>query len=326
MRLRKIMPVFLTVCLLKLFAVAGYVWLHKDVYLHLPQGRAVRSSSYGKTVQDALNANGQELKRSQRGKLVQTARLRDGIRIQIIDPIPVTLKYDGKEVNLTTYADNVGEVIDCAGIKMDSNDIISSMPKQRIYPGMQIHVFRVEHRYRQVAAAYPYKKIQVSDDRLEKGLTRVISQGKEGLKNIKIQQTYVDGRYMGEAAVAEKIIRRSDARVVAVGQLGMISRGGNQIHFQKVMEVEATAYDSSGGNGGRYYGLTAVGTRAKKGVVAVDPKVIPLHTRLYIEGYGYAVAEDTGGAIKGHRIDLCFNSNREAIQFGRKKIKIYVLD
>ena len=89
--------------------------------------------------------------------------------------------------------------------------------------------------------------------------------------------------------------------------------------------MEATAYDPTAGS------KTAIGTRARVGAVAVDPRVIKLRSRLYIESmdswpsYGYATAEDTGGAIKGKRIDLFFNSNAEALRFGRRNVKVYVL-
>ncbi|MBN2168964.1 MAG: hypothetical protein JW738_06950 [Actinobacteria bacterium] len=71
---------------------------------------------------------------------------------------------------------------------------------------------------------------------------------------------------------------------------------------------------------------TATGLKAQKGVVAVDPSFIPLGTRVYVEGYGYAIAADTGGAIKGNRIDLCYNTLAEALAFGRRKVKVKVLD
>ncbi|MFC6387138.1 peptidoglycan-binding protein [Sporolactobacillus kofuensis] len=61
-------------------------------------------------------------------------------------------------------------------------------------------------------------------------------------------------------------------------------------------------------------------------VIAVDPSVIPLGTRLYVEGYGYAVAGDTGGAIKGRKIDVFFNNNTDALQWGRRTVKVKVLD
>ena len=61
-------------------------------------------------------------------------------------------------------------------------------------------------------------------------------------------------------------------------------------------------------------------------VIAVDPNVIPLGSKVWVEGYGYAIAGDTGGAIKGNKIDVLVQSKQEAIQWGRKKVRIKVLD
>ena len=72
-------------------------------------------------------------------------------------------------------------------------------------------------------------------------------------------------------------------------------------------------------------GVTKSGLRAGRGVVAVDPSVIPLGTRLYIPGYGPAVAGDTGGAIVGRRIDLGYENYAAAVQFGRRAVTVYVL-
>ena len=72
-------------------------------------------------------------------------------------------------------------------------------------------------------------------------------------------------------------------------------------------------------------GITASGRPAGHGVVAVDPNVIPLGTHMYIPGYGHAVAGDTGGSIRGRRIDLGFNSSGEANRFGRRPITVYLI-
>ena len=94
--------------------------------------------------------------------------------------------------------------------------------------------------------------------------------------------------------------------------------------YSKVLVMNATSYtDDPAENGG--YNTTKMGTRLRYGVVAVDPRVIPLGTKLYIEGYGYAVAEDTGGAIKGNRIDLCYTDRAKAEAFGRRNVKVYIL-
>ncbi len=93
--------------------------------------------------------------------------------------------------------------------------------------------------------------------------------------------------------------------------------------YAAVMTMEATAYLPTDGDG---YGITATGIPATYGVAAVDPYVIPLGSRLYIPGYGEAIAADTGGAIIGNRIDLCMESYDECMNFGRRNVTVYVLN
>ena len=93
-------------------------------------------------------------------------------------------------------------------------------------------------------------------------------------------------------------------------------------------DMVATAYyaHGKGGNDINGNGITAIGLRARKGIVAVDPRVIPLGTRLYIPGYGEALAADTGGWIKNNRIDLCFETMEDCYRYGRRKIKVYLVE
>ena len=74
-------------------------------------------------------------------------------------------------------------------------------------------------------------------------------------------------------------------------------------------------------------GITASGTKVKEGrTIAVDTSVIPMGTKVYIDGIGERIAEDRGGAIKGNKIDLFFNSHQDALNFGRQKnIKVYLI-
>lgn len=87
--------------------------------------------------------------------------------------------------------------------------------------------------------------------------------------------------------------------------------------------VSATAYSAHDPGNGAY---TASGTPVRRGVIAVDPSFIPIGTRVYIPGYGEAVAEDTGGAIVGNVIDIAFDTHEEAIEFGRREMEIYILE
>lgn len=92
----------------------------------------------------------------------------------------------------------------------------------------------------------------------------------------------------------------------------------------KIFEMEATAYTDDEISQGKWVGQTATGRKPQVGVVAVDPKVIPLETLLYVEGYGDAIAGDTGGDIKGNRIDLFMPTRGEALEYGRRQIKVRV--
>ncbi|MCS7187281.1 MAG: 3D domain-containing protein [Armatimonadota bacterium] len=103
----------------------------------------------------------------------------------------------------------------------------------------------------------------------------------------------------------------------------LASRAGVIRHF-RLMRMVATAYCPRGCCGSSS-GRTATGRKAEYGVVAVDPRVIPLGTTLYVDRYGFAIAADTGRKIKGNRIDLCYPTHREASRFGRRTVKVLVL-
>ena len=103
-------------------------------------------------------------------------------------------------------------------------------------------------------------------------------------------------------------------------------RSGDTLTYSRVITANATAYTAKAG------ARTASGRVASVGCVAVDPKVIPMGSKLYITTpngkivYGTAVAADTGGAIKGNKVDLYYNTYNECIQFGRRNVTVYVLN
>jgi 3D (Asp-Asp-Asp) domain-containing protein len=132
----------------------------------------------------------------------------------------------------------------------------------------------------------------------------------------------------------ESIVSPPLARIVAVGtrrrlaplraSADPVSRGEARVLAGRVLFMHASAYAPNSGPG--VGSRTATGMKAQRGVVAVDPRVIPLGTRLYIAGYGDAIAADVGTAIKGNRIDLCFNTVAECYAFGRRTVKVTILE
>ena len=157
------------------------------------------------------------------------------------------------------------------------------------------------------------------------------------MKNIKIKKVFENGKLVSEGIVGEEIIEEPTPKITEKGTKNIVACSRGKIRYKKVITMIATAYDNSykscGKNqGDKYYGITASGTKARVGAVAVDPRVIPLGTKLYVESldgtkdYGFCIAEDTGGAIKSNKIDLFFNTSSEVRNFGRRKVKVYILD
>jgi 3D (Asp-Asp-Asp) domain-containing protein len=167
---------------------------------------------------------------------------------------------------------------------------------------------------------------------------QVMQEGSDGLKKSVYQECYVDGKLVSKSLEEEFIIKDPVDKIIEVGTNEYevaTSRGG--FRFENELDMVASAYDlsfeSCGKNpGDPYYGITASGTKAQPGTVAVDPRVIPLGTKLYIAStdgspdYGFATALDTGGAIKGNRIDLFMEDNSDANNYGIRQVKVYVLE
>lgn len=114
-----------------------------------------------------------------------------------------------------------------------------------------------------------------------------------------------------------------DGDFADVADLNVIDYGGEPLYYSRVVEVEATGYSSAQVGMSAY---TATGTLCRYGVIAVDPRFVPLGTKVYIPGYGYAVAEDTGGAIVGNVVDLAFDTVGECFAWGRRFVPMYILE
>lgn len=96
--------------------------------------------------------------------------------------------------------------------------------------------------------------------------------------------------------------------------------------YSKTLDMVATAYAPGSLDNGKWGNLNYMGGLVTHGVVAVDPAVIPMGTRLWVQGYGEALAADQGSAIKGNRIDLAFDDRQTALDYGIQNIKVYVLN
>ncbi|MBI2022199.1 G5 domain-containing protein [Candidatus Daviesbacteria bacterium] len=168
------------------------------------------------------------------------------------------------------------------------------------------------------------KKTTYKDDlETELGEERTVEEGENGQKITTFKLTFYNGEEYGKDLVSTQIIEPKDKVILRGTKIvwKTLETPDGEIKYWKKMRVYATHYDS------RCPGCnetTAIGLRAGKGVIAVDPSVIKLRSKVYIPGYGQAIAGDTGGAIKGNMIDLGFDDARTA-GWKARYIDIYLL-
>ncbi len=156
-----------------------------------------------------------------------------------------------------------------------------------------------------------------------------VKEGKEGYKKIVKEKVYIAGRKLNEKILFKsEILKKPEKSFIIIGdsekKQPITVPEETYVHYKYVLE--ATGYDPSPESSRlEWTSITKLGWVARYGIVAVDPKIIPLRSLLYIEGYGFAWAGDTGSDIKGKRIDLCYNTTEEALKWGRRKTNVYVL-
>ncbi|MEQ1933117.1 MAG: 3D domain-containing protein [Fimbriimonadaceae bacterium] len=179
-----------------------------------------------------------------------------------------------------------------------------------------------------VSQKIPFRTVYRTSPDLKAGQVKSLQKGVDG----KIDTTYKIILNNDKVVSKKALFSIRTEPTSAITVIGKTSRSnklasrGNYVRGEgEVLTMVATGYDTSQATIPGGTGRTATGIRATYGVCAVDPRYIRLGTIVYIEGYGEAICADTGGAIKGMRIDLCFDSRREALDWGRRTVKVHIL-
>ena len=262
---------------------------------------------------------------------------------------------DGNKLSfIMTPVVPVREMLAAEGFELGPFDRIEPAGLEEVYEGAFIKIIRVQKHYVSSRSNVPYEEVVRENPQLDRGLSRVIREGRPGLQEELIEVTTENGVEVKREIVGTLLLEEPQARIVEQGTNTTLEREGRVMEFERVLTVTATAYcpgtpgsgcplDRNGhafctgpyNNGYTYTGKKAVqglGTLSSPRLVAVDPRVIPLGSLLYIEPIpgigkiGFARAEDIGGAIKGYRIDLLYDYHRDVAKFGlRRGVKVYIL-
>ena len=186
---------------------------------------------------------------------------------------------------------------------------------------MVIHVLARKSFLSQEEVEVPFGTQIIDDPELAFGDKKVEKEGVKG-KDLVIFENITRTGHEQKIELDRKRVAEPVNAVVRQGVAQSILTPSGYVKYKRVIYGEATAYTWGGGASGN----TSIGLYPKRGIVAVDPRVIPYYTKLYIPGYGMAIAGDTGGAIVGTRIDLFMDSLHECYQWGRRDVEIYILE
>ncbi len=272
--------------------------------------------------------------------------------ISIARAFPLEVNIAGEIITAHTVSRTVAEVLETNGIILSEMDIVNPSLDSVVNKETKINVTKVTTDMIAVTEEIPFETVSTPNSSLARGKTKIITAGVNGSKEVMYNVTYHNGTEQSREVAGERIISEPVNQVQEYGTqyYQVASRGGRvvrseakvdnpaeQLSYSQVITCNASAYDLSYESCGKrpgdpYYGITASGMAAARGVIAVDPRVIPMGSKLYIEStdsypdYGFAVAGDKGGAIKGNRVDLFMDSRSEALRFGRRKVKVYILN
>jgi 3D (Asp-Asp-Asp) domain-containing protein len=292
--------------------------LQKPVTIEV-DGNLIKSTVlFSGTVGDVLDQNRIVLEGNDSVEPSRDTAVKKNMQIIVTRAFSVKVMADGVTREIYTTPVTVKEAIALAGFTLGDKDIVKTLPEAMVVPNQEIDVIRVTQQTITEDETMPYQVEKTTDSTLEQGLSRTLKAGKNGVARNTLLVTYYDGQEAKRDIVSIETLVQPVNQVVAMGNITSVSRGGEHLNFTEARYMQATAYTYSGFH-------TATGNNPAVGMVAVDPTVIPLGSKMYIEGYGYAWAADTGGAVKGDVIDVFLEDHSQCVNWGRKTVKVYLL-
>jgi uncharacterized protein YabE (DUF348 family)/3D (Asp-Asp-Asp) domain-containing protein len=309
---------------LGLSGFTGFAWASKQITL-VVDGVSKSVSTESADVASLLAEAGVDVASGDLVSPVLSAALDDGTVVVVRRQVPVTLVLAGRSSTLRVLGRTVADALVMAGLDPTGGLATEPAVDAPLVAGMTISAKDVFYRVSEEEIALPYETIVQGDPNLPLDHRDVVTKGVEGAA-VRVWQTLVSGGVEGPRAITaettilapvDEVVRmgtkRSFKQVVPAAKRASGTDGAGKPYAPPIkgrtILVEATAYTpyACGLNADWIaWRRSLFKAPAGWGIVAVDRKVIPLGTKLFVEGYGYAVAGDTGSAIKGNKMDVCF--------------------
>lgn len=293
------------------------------------------------TVSDAIEKSGIEVGDEDIVTPEPSMSLKKGMEISISRRYRVKLKIGNDVKEVVVPSGSVRKALEFLDLPLGEEDSVNVDPESNVFEGMEIDLVRVSYSERKENEDIPFSTITRVSENMYEGEKKV-EEGENGLKEVTFQDRMVNGEVVETKRLSENVITPAKDKIVYIGikrksqtvqsfassksykdnKNGTLTDDkGNVVPYKSKINGTASAYTAPAGK------CTSTGRRAEVGVVAVDPKVIPYGTKLYIPGYGYAIAGDTGPyMLNGSRlVDLFFGTESECFNYGVRNVNVYIL-
>ncbi|MCL2145284.1 MAG: 3D domain-containing protein [Endomicrobia bacterium] len=232
---------------------------------------------------------------------------------------------DGKTYTVIPYKNiPLKTVLQKNGITLGETDLISKDINKPIKTLKTVKIIRVTKEKKQINESAPFR--MTWSRTYNSNLRKVeLQKGVEKTSTKDVIETYHDGIFHGREVLRDRTIAKNFYRLALLDNKNKIEKIYDLSKAER-MKMVATAYypgDPLAWGDGT---VTFLGQKMQRGIVAVDPKVIPLKTRLFVSGYGYGYAGDTGNLIKGNRVDLGVNNAQEELSWMFRDVVVYILE
>lgn len=255
----------------------------------------------------------------------------------------ITVNYCGEMLVATSYGETLEDLLNRVGVPAHGEYTVSLPMDTLTFDGMEVVVKHIVEQEEVYTVEIPYETTYCNDPSLAVGQEQIVVPGVVGQMRVKANVVYVNAKEDSRTVLGETVVTQPVNQIVAVGTgteetldasapaIGdgvIITADGEVLTFTKSMQFKTTAYNHEDAGCDM---ITATGTTVRLGTVAVDPRVIPYGTRMFIVSndgkyvYGIATAEDCGGGVKGNHIDLYFPTTDECWQYGVRSATVYFL-
>lgn len=327
MKSKKVISIVFSFVLVALSLV--FLYFQRKPVTVVIDGESKEYISYRNTIATMLKS--EDILLGEKDKVEPTIdnKLHKGEIINIKRAQNIKIIVEGNEIKELTPLETVNDLLNFKNITLREKDKITPELGTKLKEGMDIKIVRVDSKLFEEKKEIGFATVTKANSGLPNTYRKVTTQGINGEKTITTNVVYEDGIEVSRNLVSEVVSKKPIDNVIVQGTYPVmpVSRGGDILPYSSVVNVRATAYWAVYGIGTTRTGSGRLAVRNPDGwsTIAVDRSMFPYGTKLFVEGYGFAIAADAGTAIIGNRIDVYFNTYKEACSYGAKYVKVYVL-